>query len=149
MSKFKEMKESIIRYMKSGDKETRDILRTLVGELQAKATREKLDEVSDTLVEKTVKSFKENAETCLAVEDNEKLRREISIYENLLPTYETVDQIKVRLADHTEALKSAAKTGPATGMAVGILKKLGCSVLGKDVSAAVMAAKNTSIRNRS
>jgi uncharacterized protein YqeY len=137
MSKFFKIKARIFECMKSGDNETRDILKTLVGELQAKAIKENMAEVSDNLVERTVKSFKENAAACLAVREDEKVEREIAIYEDLLPKYESVEQIVLMLSNHAEALSNAKATGPATGMAMGILKKAGYNVQGQDVANAV------------
>ena len=137
MSKYTDIKTRIVECMKSGESIERDILRTLIGELQAKATKEKITDITDEMVHKTVKSFKENAETCQAINDNESVQKEITIYTNLLPTYDTVEQIVEKLSDKADMLKSAKAIGPATGMAMGILKKTQSNVLGKDVSQAV------------
>jgi len=137
MSKIKQIKSKIIECMKSNEDETRDILKTLLGELQAQATKEGVTDIPDSIVESTVKSFKKNAEECLSVKDDDKTKREIAIYKDMLPTYETVDQIIERLANHTETLKNAKAVGPATGMAKGILNKLDCKVQGKDIYTAV------------
>ena len=145
MSLYDKINDRIIECVKSGDKNERDILRTLLGEIQAKGviTGKKL---SDEVIEKIISTFKDNALECIkyahhddpseavdALESN----YEIAIYDKFLPQYETVENIISILAPNVEQLKSAKADGPATGMAMGILKKTGKKIQGKDVSKAV------------
>lgn len=145
MSLYEEIKCRIVVCMKSGDKGERDILRTVVGELQSKSISSG-KEITDEVVEKTLTSFKENALECIKYAhqddpseavDSLESNYEIAIYDKFLPKYETVESIISMLSPNIEQLKAAKADGPATGMAMGILKKSGKSIQGKDVSAAV------------
>jgi len=145
MSLYEEIKNRMIDCMRSGESIERDILRTLVGEIQAKSVSS--GEIpTDEMVEKMLVSFKENALECiryahqddpLEAVDSFDSNYEIAIYDKFLPQYETVESIVMLLAPNVEQLKSAKDNGPATGMAISILKKLGKKIQGKDVMAAV------------
>lgn len=145
MSLYDEIKIRVTQCMKEGNKEERDILRTLIGEVQSK-TISSGAEITDELVEKTLVSFKENALECIKyshADDSSELhdavesRYEIDIYDKFLPRYESVDSIVNILSSNIEVLKSAKSDGQATGVAMGILKKSGVKIQGKDVSVAV------------
>jgi len=151
MSLYNKINDRIIVCMKSGAKEERDVLRTLLGEIQAKGVVTG-KEMSDEVVEKTLNIFRDNAVQCTwsgqgdhkviatdqADQDREdKIDREIAIYDKFLPTYETVESIVELLQSDVERLKAAKASGPATGMAMGILKKAGKKIQGKDVKVAV------------
>ena len=151
MSKmYKEMQDRIKICMKEGNSSERDILRTLVGEIQSKAIRSG-KEITNEDVEKTLVSFKENALECIkyAHQDDSSeavdaldSNHEIAIYDNYLPKYETVEAIVQILDPIAERLRSAKADGPATGMAMGILKKGDKKVQGKDVAAAVKVIRS-------
>jgi len=145
MSLYEDIKARVIECMKNGNSQERDVLRTLVGEMQSKSISSG-KEVTDEIVEKTLISFKENALECAkyahqdypqeevdALESN----YEITIYDKFLPQYMDVDEIISFLEDSIDTLKAAKADGPATGMAMGILKKYGAKVQGKDVAEAV------------
>lgn len=139
MNLYDTLKSKIIECMKSGDAVERDVLRTLVGEIQSKFVSAG-KEPTDEHIEKMLGAFVENAKQCMAVaaEDNrEKYVAEIAIYEKYLPIYKTVDEIVVLLNDQVELLKAAKADGPATGMAMGFLKKSGVKIKGADVTEAV------------
>tara|TARA_R110000824_G_scaffold12226_7_gene53641 strand:- start:56652 stop:57089 length:438 start_codon:yes stop_codon:yes gene_type:complete len=140
MSLYETLRSRIIECVKSGNKEERDILKTLVGEIQSKAISTG-KEPTDEMVEKTLKSFKENAEECCTYSPTsaygEHIAEELRIYDNYLPTYETVESIEQLLSPIVGKLKAAKADGPATGMAMGMLKKSGKKIQGQDVSEAV------------
>lgn len=145
MSLYEEIKTRVIQCMKEGNKEERDILRTLIGEVQSKTISSGI-EITDELVEKTLLSFKENALECMKyshVDDPQELhdsvesRYEVGIYDKFLPKYESADSIIGILSSNIDAIKLAKSDGQATGVAMGILKKLGVKIQGKDVSIAV------------
>jgi ethanolamine utilization protein EutQ (cupin superfamily) len=152
MSLYDDIRKRIVECMKSGDTIERDTLKTLVGEIQAKVAREKISGPSDEMVEKTLMAFKEGAyqctlesakkahpDACVDVDpDSDRLAwTEISIYEKFLPQYMDVDEIVSFLEGSIDSLQSAKAVGPATGMAMGILKRSGAKVQGKDVVKAV------------
>ncbi|MFA7218907.1 MAG: hypothetical protein WC119_00075 [Synergistaceae bacterium] len=153
MSIYSDIKKRILECMKSGEAEERDILRTLIGEIQSKMSREGKNEADDTMVEKTLISFKENAyqstlegisekigaESCTDawLESDKRAKIEIAIYEKFLPSYESVENIIVLLEEFRDRILSAKSDGPAVGMAMGFLKSAGKKVQGKDVSEAV------------
>lgn len=142
MSIYDTIKIKTLDAMKSGDTATRDTLKTLSGEIQSKSISLNKP-VDDEMTEKILIFFKENAIQCLGyIEDHdseaiEKANVEISLYESFLPQYASVEEIVELLQPNVEQIKSAKADGPATGMAMGILKKSGVKIQGKDVSEAV------------
>jgi len=150
MSLFDDMKQRMIECVKNGNSQERDVLRTLVGEIQSKSIGSG-KEITDEVVEKTLVSFKENALECAKYAhqddpadavDSLEANFEVAIYDKYLPQYETVESIITLLAPSQKQLQSAKADGPATGMAMGILKKSGAKVQGKDVKTAVETIRN-------
>lgn len=152
MSLYDQIRTRMIECMKNGKKGERDILKTVLGEVQLKSEREG-KKPFDEMVEKTLNTFKDNATSC-TVEgildkmgpiditeemkvNSERAKKEISLYEKYLPSYETVESIIELLLDHSEKLNEAKSDGVATGMAMGILKKTGKKIKGLDVVEAV------------
>lgn len=139
MSLFEELKKRRIECMKNGEAVERTILSTLVGEIQAKAAKDGKDP-SDELVEKTLIVFAENAKQCIvegAIERNKTLLEEIAVYERYMPKYVTVNEIVAFLGNDVEKIRAAKADGPATGMAIGILKQMKVKFQGQDVSEAI------------
>ena len=152
MSLYEKIRRRMIECVKNGNCQERDILRTLVGEIQSKSIGTGKD-ITDEAVEKTLVSFKENALECAKYSHQDDPKEavdaleanyEIEIYDKFLPQYESVDSIINLLSPNVEQLKAAKATGPATGMAMGILKKTGKKIQGKDVAKAVIAIRKDS-----
>jgi len=153
MTLYKQITDRIKECMKNGGSKERDILRTLIGEVQSKSIKSGKTEVSDELIQKTVKSFKENAfqntiegiQKKVKIDSNsdewkkrdEEAKIEIAIYNDLLPKYETVDVISVLLKPIMPQICTAKSDGQATGIAMGFLKKSDKSVQGQDVAQVV------------
>jgi uncharacterized protein YqeY len=145
MSLHDQIKQRIKECMKSKNTVERDVLRTVLGEIQSKTISSGKD-ITDELVEKTLISFKENALECMKYSHNDdpnesqdasEAMTEVEIYDKFLPQYKTVEEIVELLQSSKAQLDSAKSDGQATGMAMGILKKSGEKIQGKDVSEAV------------
>ena len=157
MSLYDDIKKRIVECMKSGESEERDILKTLIGEIQSKITREGKSDISDALVEKTLLSFRESSYECtiegiqkkvgietkiiVLPEIEAKAKREIAVYEKFIPQYEDLGFILRTLNAYSDRLIDAKSTGVATGIALGILKKDNKKVHGKDVAKAVQTIR--------
>jgi len=144
MTLYENIKSRIQECLKNGNSEERNILKTLVGEIQAKALSLGV-EPTDELTEKTIASFRQNAIECLKYSnksDSGELESlysnfEIETYDKFMPKYESIEGIIELLKPNVEQLMSAKADGPATGMAMGMLKKVKAKVQGKDVLEAV------------
>ena len=153
---YDKIKARILECVKSGESEERDVLKTLLGEVQSKSSRER-KEMNDEMIEKTLISFKENAYACttegvqkvignsiiIDSESEAKSNREIAIYNKFLPKYEDIDSIILFLSPNENQLKEAKSSGVATGMAMGILKKIEVKVRGADVAQAVATIRGS------
>jgi uncharacterized protein len=131
-----DVKAAMFAAMKAGNVLEKEVLRTALGD--ATATGEKPDDPQMVAVLK--KLVKSNEETLAAVADQgakEKLTQELTILRRFLPSTLSVEQIQAVLAPVAEAIKSASGEGPATGIAMKLLKSQSAAVEGKDVSAAV------------
>lgn len=135
-----DIKKRIIVAMKAGNKQERDILKVVLGDLQIQETR-KGEALTDAEAQQVVrKVIKGNGEMITAVDDPqvvERMNQEIAILESLLPQSLSVDQIVAALAPVADAVKAAGNDGQATGVAMKHLKPSGAEVQGKDVAAAV------------
>jgi len=137
MTLYDTIKERITECMKEGNTFERDTLRTVIGEIQSK-TISTGKEATNEMVEKTLTTFKENALECKGYTDHNKdVEAEIAIYEQFIPEYATVEDIINLLSPIKEKLIGAKADGPATGMAIGFLKKTDAKIQGKDVASAV------------
>ncbi|MBX2851002.1 MAG: GatB/YqeY domain-containing protein [Phycisphaeraceae bacterium] len=140
MSLQETIKKQVIDAMKAKDTLARDVLRVLQGDIEMHHTRTG-EHMTDDQAQKVVrKLIKSNQET-LAVKPDaaavEKLNREITILEALLPRTLGIDEIVAALAAVEGGIKAAGNDGQATGVAMKHLKPQGLAVEGKDVSAAV------------
>jgi uncharacterized protein YqeY len=143
MNIYERMKEKLVECMKAKQTYERDVLKTVIGEIQSKSVGSG-KEITDELVEKTLVSFKENAQECLKYsKEKENVLKEIEVYELFLPEYESVENIVKILEANANQLRSAKGDGPATGMAMGILKKSGIKIQGKDVAEAVKQIRSS------
>ena len=140
MQLLAEIKKQVIDAMKAKDTLTRDVLRVVQGDIEMHHTRtgeHMTDDQAQKVVRKLVKS---NQETIAATTDAaalEKLNKEITILEALLPRMLGVDEIVAALQPVADDIKAAGNDGQATGVAMKHLKPQGLPVDGKDVSAAV------------
>lgn len=135
-----DIKKRIIVAMKAKNKQERDILKVVLGDLQIQETR-KAEALTDAEAQLIIrKVIKGNGEMINAVDDPEVIERmnqEIAILDTLLPKSLTLDEIVAALAPVAEAVKAAGNDGQATGVAMKHLKSNGAEVQGKEVSAAV------------
>jgi len=134
------IKKRIVVAMKAKNRQERDILKVVLGDLQIQETR-KGDSLADTEAQQIIrKVIKGNQEMINAVDDPsvvERMNQEIAILNTLLPQSLSVDEIITALNPVNEAILAAGNDGQATGVAMKHLKSSGAEVQGKDVSAAV------------
>lgn len=125
--------------MRAKDTLTRDILRVILGELQAHESRAGsiTDEQGHGIVRKLMKSNEETLGLARDAETADKLRKENAILETLLPKTMSIDDIVAALSPVADAVKSAGNDGQATGVAMKHLKAQGAAAQGSDVSQAV------------
>eukprot|EP00752_Nemacystus_decipiens_P016629 g14869.t1 len=126
--------------MKAKDTLARDVLRVLQGDIDMHHTRTGEHMTEDQAQKVVRKLIKSNQETLAANPDEattDKLNKEITILEALLPRTLGVDEIIAALASVEGDIKAAGNDGQATGVAMKHLKPQGLAVEGKDVSAAV------------
>jgi len=133
----------ILQCMKDGNVFERDMLKTVLGEVQTIHSR--TGKMDDDGVIKVFKKFKQGVEE--TIELNNKmdfdpilLHDEIKIYDQYIPATMGVGGIVKLLTDITDKIKDAKSDGQATGIAMGFIKNNGTVVIpvdGKDVSEAV------------
>lgn len=136
-----EIKKQAALAMKSGDATARDILRLVLGEIQAGEARKNAPASEEEVATAVRKLIKANEETLgLSQDDGDRastLRREIEILSAFLPKQLSVDDIVEALASQHAAIKEAKADGQATGVAMKHLKTAGLPVNGNDVGLAV------------
>lgn len=133
------IKERMIMAFKARRMEEKILLSTVLGEIQSVGLRSgDLDDEQQLKIIK--KFFDNNLETIQALGEGEradKLKKENIILSEFLPKLLTVDEIVNLLISISDKIKSMSKEGPATGIAMGFLKKQEVAVDGKDVAQAV------------
>jgi uncharacterized protein YqeY len=139
MTIVEQIKDRIKVCMKARQSSEVTVLRTVLGEIQLRESRE-AKELTDEDVEKVFRKFKDGSEELLkAVASTSSvassIKDEIAVYDSFLPQTLSVEEIIALL--NADQIKSAKADGPAMGMAMGTLKKAGHKVLGPDVKAAV------------
>ena len=140
MELLAQIKKQVIEALKAKDSVAKDVLRVAQGDIELAATRQGKDLAEDQQQQIVRKLIKSNQETLAAVKDGdaaEKLRREITILEALLPKSLGVDEIVAALEPVVADIQAAGNDGQATGVAMKHLKPQGLAVEGKDVSQAV------------
>ena len=142
-----DIKNAILWCVKSGNKFERDILKTLVGEIQAKEAIQ--GELSDDKVILVVKKFKKGVnETIEAFHTNGSdapptLAKEIEIYDRYIPTAMSQEDIVIYLNENTkETITKAKSNGQAIGVAIKTLKSGGKIADGSDVARAVVQLRS-------
>ncbi|MEM9347473.1 MAG: GatB/YqeY domain-containing protein [Planctomycetota bacterium] len=134
------IKQQVIEAMKAKDTVAKDVLRVAQGDIEMHHTRtgeHMTDDQAQKVVRKLIKSNEETLEHTSDDTAVEKLKKEITILEALLPRTLGVDEIIAALAEVSDGIKAAGNDGQATGVAMKHLKPQGLAVEGKDVSAAV------------
>ena len=135
-----EIKRQMMAAMKAHDTVRKEILRVALGELSMAAERAGgtlADEPVQGILRKLVKSNQDTLALTADPAQQETLRKEIAVLEELLPKTLDADGIVARLAPVRDAVRAAANDGQATGVAMKHLKTTGAVVQGKDVGDAV------------
>ena len=135
-----EIKRQMMAAMKAHDTVRKEILRVALGELSMAAERAGgtlADEPVQGILRKLVKSNQDTLALTADPAQQETLRKEIAVLEELLPTTLDADGIVALLAPVRAAVRAAANDGQATGVAMKHLKTTGAVVQGKDVGDAV------------
>ena len=133
--------------MRSGNSFERDVLKTVLGEIQSKEMS-RGNEMSEEECVKVFKKFKQGVEDTLGflgervIEVIVEKEKEIAIYDQYIPKTMELFEIMEFLNCHKEAILNANSDGQATGVAMGAFKKEGLAVDGKDVSRAVKAIRS-------
>ena len=139
-----EVKDRIKECMIKANSFERDVLKTVLGEIQTIKSR--TGKMDDDGVIKVFKKFKQGVEETIELlekegcgQDNSHLKVEIEVYDRFIPAVMSVDSIVKILYHFTDKIKNAKSDGQATGMAMGFLKndKVVIPVDGKDVATAV------------
>ncbi|MBY0513036.1 MAG: GatB/YqeY domain-containing protein [Gemmataceae bacterium] len=145
MSLHDDLKARVTAAVKGGDTQTRDTLRTVLGEAQAEAVR-RAAEVTDDLVlavvKKAVAGLKETIP--LARKDGRDTARqeaELALLESLLPKAWDRDAVAAALAAVRDELRAAKTDGQAMGVAMKALKAKGATTNPDDVKAVVAAVR--------
>lgn len=140
-----ELKTRVTAAMKSGDTATRDTLRTVLGEAQSEAMRQKAevtDQIVVGVVKKAVTGLKETIP--LAQKDGRDTKAqeaELALLEGLLPKVVDKGVVLVHLTAIKDQLKAAKNDGQAMGVAMKSLKEAGLTVNADDVKAGVAAVR--------
>lgn len=135
----------LVAAMKAKDDLVKDVLRVVLGEVstrKARSGKEPRDEEVHAIIRSMMANNVETREELeqrgqTAHDAYERLGRENSYLETLLPRTLDRDAILKELAPVAAELKAAKSDGQATGLAVKQLKQKGLAVLGEDVAAAV------------
>jgi uncharacterized protein YqeY len=131
--------------IKAGDDLARDMLRVIMGETSTRKARTGKEPGDDEVFAIIRSMIAHNKETRHELEQRgqtgheayERLGRENTYLETLLPRTLDRDAILRELAPLAAELKAAKNDGQATGLAMKHLKQKGAAVLGEDVAAAV------------
>ncbi len=135
-----EIKRQMMAAMKAHDTVRKEILRVALGELSMAAERAGgtlADEPVQGILRKLVKSNQDTLALTTDPAQQESLRKEIAVLEELLPKTLDADGIVALLDPVRDAIRAAANDGQATGVAMKHLKTTGAAVQGKDVGDAV------------
>jgi len=152
MSIKDKIKDKITECMKSGAGFERDILRTVLGEIQSLETRQ--GKITDEECEKVFVKFKQGVEQIVLVLKDlprhewdtsvlAKMDKEISIYNEFIPETMSAESIADNMVYHCvhfSAVLKAPSDGAATGIAMKLIKQesdIFGKVNGKDVAEAV------------
>jgi uncharacterized protein len=140
-----DLKARVNAAMRGGDTQTRDTLRTIVGEAQMEALRRKgevTDEVVLGVVKKGVAGLKETIPLAKRDgRDTTQQEAELALLEALLPRAWGKEAIDAALAPVRDELRAAKSDGQAMGVAMKVLKAQGAVTNPDDVKAAVAAAR--------
>ena len=136
------MKKRIVECMKTANGFERDILKTVLGEVETIKSR--TGKMDDAGVVKIFKKFKQGVEETMAlmvapIDTVESMLAEIVIYDQYIPKSLSLFATMSYLDNHKDALLGAKSDGQATGVAMGLLKRENLPVDGKDVALAVKA----------
>lgn len=135
-----EIKRQMMAAMKAHDTVRKEILRVALGELSMAAERGAgvlPDEAVHVILRKLVKSNQDTLGLTTDAAQQETLRKEIAVLEELLPKSLGADDIVALLEPVRDGIRAAANDGQATGVAMKHLKTTGAVVQGKDVGDAV------------
>jgi len=152
------VKDRIKECMKSGESEERDILKTVLGEIQGKKALN--GKMSEEECIKVFKKFKQGVEDTIGflkercasddmdireIREIMEMENEISIYDRYIPATMSVVAIVKFLTGISDKIKDAKSDGQATGIAMGFIKNdKAASVDGKDVAIAVKQMRENS-----
>lgn len=134
-----EIRSRVTAAMKARNTIEKEILRVALGEIQTEEARgAKLDDAAvERILRKLVKSNQETAAASSDPETKSTLAEENRVLESLLPQMLGEEEIIAALAEVADAIVAAKADGPATGVAMKLLKSKGLAVDGRTVGAAV------------
>lgn len=128
------IRDKIKTAMREKDEVSKNVLRVAIGEVDVLKGRgqEVEDEQICKILRKLVASNEETIKAKSAV-----LFKENEILNVLLPKLLSKEEIENHLIAFLEEIKAAKSNGQATGVAVGVFKKINLNVDGKDVAEVV------------
>jgi|GEM_PF-389264 len=139
-----DIRTRITAAVKANDSATRDVLRLVLGEVQAAQARQAAadtpsgDDQVRAVLRKVIKS---NEETLSALAPGDaraaELTHEIAALRAFLPAELSIAQIVELLASHTESIRAAKTEGQAVGIAMKAVKASGVTATGPSVTSAV------------
>jgi len=140
------IKDRIVKCIKEGNTFERDILKTVLGEVETAQSR--TGKMNDEGVIKIFKKFKQGVEDTIQLLEKEGaegdlsyLRVEVEVYDKYIPATMGVEDI-IGFLQGKDLIINSKSDGQATGMAMGMFKRDGIAVDGKDVAEAVKQIRN-------
>ena len=140
MALVDEIKQRMLRAMKTKSVVEKEILRVALGEIQmgeARSGKAPTDDDAIAVVKKLVKS---DEETLAVAEDSAQkatLQEELEVLRSLLPRTLDPERIVELLEPVIDSIRAAKNDGQATGVAIKHVKAAGAAADGKDVAEAV------------
>ena len=140
MALVDEIKQRMLRAMKTKSVVEKEILRVALGEIQmgeARSGKAPTDDDAIAVVKKLVKS---DEETLAVAEDSAQkatLQEELEVLRSLLPRTLDPERIVELLEPVIDSIRAAKNDGQATGIAIKHVKAAGAAADGKDVAEAV------------
>tara|TARA_R110000822_G_scaffold110654_2_gene240881 strand:+ start:1013 stop:1462 length:450 start_codon:yes stop_codon:yes gene_type:complete len=137
------IKIEVDKAVKAGDRFRRDILKTLLGEIQSRQMTAK--KFSDEDAINIVRKFKQGVQETVDIlsprldeaHNMPDLFSEIAIYDEFLPQQIDFNDIKYALENLLEDIKNANSVGQAMGIAMKQMKSEGLTADGNDVKSVV------------
>lgn len=136
-------------FRREGKNDLRNLVTVVLGEIDTRKARTGVEPSQEEIEKFIRKMVSDNKHTLDLISKNdknaEKLQNENNFLETLLPSTLTIDEIVLELEELKDCVVGAVKDGAATGIAMKHLRSKGLSVLGSDVSKAVVSMRSQTL----